>query len=66
MLILTDGYFGRLENDCFIPSLKSGTILVLSGDVLENEDMRRIGKIASEIARIRERIRRLISCGLSS
>lgn len=45
MLILTDGYFGRL-NDCFIPSLKSNTILVLSSDILENDDMRRIGKIA--------------------
>ena len=45
MLILTDGYFGLL-NDSFIPSLKSNTILVLSGTVLENEDMRRIGKIA--------------------
>ena len=43
--ILTDGYFGLL-NDSFIPSLKSNTILVLSGTVLENEDMRRIGKIA--------------------
>ena len=45
MLILTDGYFGRL-NDCFIPSLKSNTILVLSSDILEDDDMRRIGKIA--------------------
>ena len=46
MLILTDGYFGPLKEDCFIPSLKSSTILVLSGSILENADMRRIGTIA--------------------
>ena len=46
MLILTDGYFGRLEEDSFLPSLKRNTILVLSTDLSETEDMRRIGKLA--------------------
>ena len=46
MLILTDGYFGPLRDDCFIPSLKNNTILVLSGGIPENGTMRRIGKIA--------------------
>ncbi len=46
MLILTDGYFGSLKEDCFLPALKRNTILVLSGNIAENEQMRRIGKIA--------------------
>ena len=45
MLILTDGYFGPLDNNTFIPSLKRNTILVLSGNIAENETMRRIGRI---------------------
>ena len=46
MLILTDGYFGSLSNESFIPSLKNKTILILSTDPGENGDMRRIGKLA--------------------
>ena len=46
MLILTDGYFGRLDNSVFVPSLGKKTILVLSGNILVNDDMKRIGKIA--------------------
>ncbi len=45
MLILTDGYFGPLDNNTFIPSLKRNTILVLNGRIAENETMRRIGTI---------------------
>lgn len=47
MLILTDGYFGSLNNNSFIPSLRKKTILVLSKPVPANEDMKRIGKITS-------------------
>ena len=45
MLILTDGYFGPLNNSCFLPTLKKKTILVLSGSVAVNNDMKRIGTI---------------------
>ena len=45
MLILTDGYFGPLDRKLFIPSLGKKTILVLSGSVQVNDDMKRIGKI---------------------
>lgn len=46
MLILTDGYFGALNNGVFIPSLAKKTILVLSGNIPVCEDMRRMGRIA--------------------
>ncbi len=45
MLILTDGYYGPLDEEVFIPSLKGSTILVLSSDIRENDEMHRIGKI---------------------
>ena len=45
MLILTDGYFGPLDRSLFVPSLGKKTILVLSGDIPTNDDMKRIGKI---------------------
>ena len=46
MLILTDGYFGRLNDSVFRPSLGKKTILVLSEGIVINDDMKRIGKIA--------------------
>lgn len=46
MLILTDGYFGELESRYFSKSLSQKTILVLSGDIHETDDMKRMGKIA--------------------
>ncbi len=46
MLILTDGYFGPLDRRLFTPSLGKKTILVLSGNIPVNDDMKRIGKIA--------------------
>lgn len=45
MLILTDGYFGKLETSAFLPKYGKKTVLVLSSDITENEDMKRIGKI---------------------
>lgn len=45
MLILTDGYFGPLDQSTFIPSLRQKTILVLSSDIGVDDDMKRIGKI---------------------
>ena len=45
MLILTDGYFGSLDRNAFIPSLGKKTILVLSGSIIINDEMKRIGKI---------------------
>lgn len=51
MLILTDGYFGRLQPDIFAPRLGKRTILVLSSDIPVNADMKKIGKIA----RLKER-----------
>ncbi len=45
MLILTDGYFGTLDKRVFKPSLGKKTILVLSGGISENDDMKRMGKI---------------------
>ncbi len=44
MLILTDGYFGRLSE--YDPRLGKKTILVLSSNIAENDDMKKIGKIA--------------------
>ena len=44
MLILTDGYFGALSSDVFIPSLAEKTILVLSSTIAENDSIRKIGK----------------------
>ena len=46
MLILTDGYFGNLNRDIFIPSLKNNTILVLNSGIRVSEEMRQIGKVA--------------------
>lgn len=46
MLILTDGYFGKLTTPAFKQSFGKKTILVLNSDVMINEDMRTIGKIA--------------------
>ncbi len=46
MLILTDGYFGSLKSEDFIPALKQKTILVLSSDIRVSDEMRQIGKIA--------------------
>lgn len=45
MLILTDGYFGTLDQSVFVPSLGKKTILVLSGSVIVTDEMKRIGKI---------------------
>ena len=45
MLILTDGYFGSLDRSLFVPSLGKKTILVLSGAIPTNDDMKRMGKI---------------------
>ena len=44
MLILTDGYFGNLDNKVFKSELGNKTILVLSTDIQVNSDMKRIGK----------------------
>lgn len=46
MLILTDGYFGKLDDSVFRPSLREKTILVLSEGIMINDDMKKIGKIA--------------------
>lgn len=46
MLILTDGYFGRLTTPTFSRQLGKKTILVLSSDIMINDDMKKIGKIA--------------------
>ena len=46
MLILTDGYFGRLDRSLFFPSAGKKTILVLSGSIQINDDMKAMGKIA--------------------
>ena len=46
MLILTDGYFGTLDRSLFVPSLRKKTILVLSGSIRTDNDMKEIGKIA--------------------
>ena len=46
MLILTDGYFGKLTTSAFKQSFGKKTILVLNSDVMINADMKRIGKIA--------------------
>ncbi len=46
MLILTDGYFGKLNDSVFRPSLREKTILVLSEGIMINDDMKKIGKIA--------------------
>ena len=45
MLILTDGYFGKLETDAYLPKYKKKTVLVLSSDISIDANMRRIGKI---------------------
>ena len=45
MLILTDGYFGSLDRSLFVPSLGKKTILVLSGTISTNDDMKLMGKI---------------------
>ena len=45
MIILTDGYFGKLETDAYLPKYKKKTVLVLSGSISINEGMERIGKI---------------------
>ncbi|MBO4228920.1 MAG: hypothetical protein J5938_01030 [Clostridia bacterium] len=45
MLILTDGYFGSLDSSLFVRSLGKKTILVLSGSIPVNDDMKRIGRI---------------------
>lgn len=46
MLILTDGYFGRITAPEFNSKLSKKTILVLSSDISINDDIKRIGKIA--------------------
>jgi predicted metal-dependent peptidase len=46
MLILTDGYFGQLTTPTFSRQLGKKTILVLSSDIMINDDMKKIGKIA--------------------
>ena len=46
MLILTDGYFGRLTTPAFSRELGKKTILVLSSNIQVNDDMKKIGKIA--------------------
>ncbi|MBO4326048.1 MAG: hypothetical protein J5950_02105 [Clostridia bacterium] len=47
MLILTDGYFGHLDHSVFIPSMGRKTILVLSPGIVINDEMKKIGKIAT-------------------
>ena len=46
MLILTDGLFGRLTTPTFRRQLGKKTILILSSDVMINDDMKKMGKIA--------------------
>ena len=46
MLILTDGYFGELDQQYYSRTLSKKTILVLSGDIGVTDSMKRIGKIA--------------------
>jgi predicted metal-dependent peptidase len=46
MLILTDGYFGPLTTNAFHRQLGKKTILVLSSNIMINDDMKKIGKIA--------------------
>ncbi len=46
MLILTDGYFGHLTTPDFSSQLGKKTILVLSSDIMINDTMKKIGKIA--------------------
>lgn len=43
MLIMTDGYFGILDNAVFMPNLKSKTILIINNSS-EDDCYRRIGK----------------------
>ena len=47
MLILTDGYFGTVDDSTFIPSLSKKTILVLSNENVQDNDFKRIGTIAT-------------------
>lgn len=46
MLILTDGYFGKLETPAFKRQLGKKTILVLSSNIAIDNNMKLIGKIA--------------------
>lgn len=46
MLILTDGEFGPLESNRFLPYLRRNTLLVLSEEIDPTEDMKRMGKVA--------------------
>jgi hypothetical protein len=46
MLILTDGEFGPLEPNRFLPYLRRNTLLVLSEEVDPTDDMKRMGKVA--------------------
>lgn len=45
MLILTDGYFGRVDRSLFLPSLRRKTILVLSGSIPISNDLKAVGRI---------------------
>lgn len=46
MLILTDGEFGPLDPNRFLPYLRRNTLLVLSEEIDPTEDMKRMGKVA--------------------
>ena len=46
MLILTDGFFGELEQQYYKRTLSQKTILILSSGITVTESMKRIGKIA--------------------
>ena len=46
MLILTDGYFGKLTTSAFGPKFGKKTILVLSSNIAIDNDMKKIGKVA--------------------
>jgi len=47
MLILTDGMYGRVTSENYMPSLRRKTILVISNKDYVREDMKELGKIAS-------------------
>lgn len=47
MLILTDGYFGKINTESFKKSFARKTVLVLSPQAEIDSDMKKIGRIAS-------------------
>ena len=45
MLILTDGYFGSVQDKNFLSRYKKKTIMVLNSDIRITDEMNKIGKI---------------------